>query len=822
MGRVGLVGRLRRWYEQASLQTKFALQVVFSTTLLFSILLPLVLYVQRQAILSNVEDAGFQLAQVFARSSVQAVVADDYLVMQHVVNGIASNRRVRYAMLLEDNGRVLVHTRPNERGKRFDDPLSLQAARATAPLLQRFETSDGVPVYDFSVPVYVLDERRATARVGLSIQKELNEIARTRNYILLLGLGVLAVGLAWATYQARRLTRPVQALVRGTEAIARGNLAQRIVVQGGDELAQLAAAFNGMTQSVQALLETSRQLSSNLDLDPVLHSVVGHALDLVKADVAAIAPFDREAQVAPVRVVLGARTERAKTLVARPGLGLGGTVLTTGTPQRSADYLGDPDIRHDHLIDDVCREEGLVSMLAVPITLKGDIIGILWVANRSRTVFIDEHVDALERMANQAASAMEHARLYADTRLKTDRLEMWTGVSRAITGTLDTERIVPVIIDAVRDVMNDTVVRVWASRDDDGTLVALGSAGLRGPDFEFRVGRGEGLVGAVAASGRPLAIPDMRADARVLRPELVEREGLVSFLGLPLQREGRMLGVLSIATRTSHHFAADHLPLFASFAQQAAIALENARLYDDLKRSHADLVAAQEQLVRKTRMAAMGEIAAAVAHEARNPLGALSNCVQMLRGNPNLTGEDAELLEIVHTESQRLNEIVSDFLAFGRPRPPHLEEVDVTEVIEASLALLRRDVRCPAAITFTTKFDPALAPVQADRDQLRQVFWNLFLNAVQAMGDRGELRVETRSEGTRARISVHDTGPGIPGAALSRIFEPFYTTKAGGTGLGLAIVRRIVDEHGGDIRAESDPGIGASFTLIFDTSSGGV
>jgi signal transduction histidine kinase len=494
--------------------------------------------------------------------------------------------------------------------------------------------------------VYVLDEKRATARVGLSIDKELGEIARTRNYILVLGLGALAVGLAWATYQARRVTRPVQALVRGTEAVARGNLGHRIPVRGGGELNQLAAAFNHMTESVQALLETSRQLSSNLDLDAVLHSVAGFALDLVKADVAAIAPFDREAQAARVRVVLGARTERGKTLVVKPGRGLGGSVLVTGTPRRSTDYLGDPEIPHDELIDDVMREEGIVSMLAVPITLKGDIVGILWVANRSRTAFSDEDVDALERMANQAA-----------------------------------------------------------------------------------------------------------------------------------------------------------------------IAMQNARLYHDLKHSHADLMAAQEQLIWKTRMAAMGEIAAAVAHEARNPLGALSNCVQLLRGNPNITGEDAELLEIVHTESQRLNEIISDFLAFGRPRPPQFEAVDVHEVVDSTLALLRRDGRCPPSIVFVTKFDPASSAVRADRDQLRQVFWNLFLNAVQAMGEQGELRVDTQSEGSAVQISVQDTGPGISPETLGRLFEPFYTTRAGGTGLGLAIVRRILEEHNGEIRVDSEPDVGACFTL---------
>jgi signal transduction histidine kinase len=224
-------------------------------------------------------------------------------------------------------------------------------------------------------------------------------------------------------------------------------------------------------------------------------------------------------------------------------------------------------------------------------------------------------------------------------------------------------------------------------------------------------------------------------------------------------------------------------------------------------------MAAQEQLIWKTRMAAMGEIAAAVAHEARNPLGALSNCVQLLRGNPNITGEDAELLEIVHTESQRLNEIISDFLAFGRPRPPQFEAVDVHEVVDSTLALLRRDGRCPPSIVFVTKFDPASSAVRADRDQLRQVFWNLFLNAVQAMGEQGELRVDTQSEGSAVQISVQDTGPGISPETLGRLFEPFYTTRAGGTGLGLAIVRRILEEHNGEIRVDSEPDVGACFTL---------
>jgi signal transduction histidine kinase len=638
--------RLRRWYEDASLQTKFTLQVVVSTTLLFSVLLALVLYLQRQAVLSSVEDAGFQLVKVFARSSVQAVVADDYLVMQHVVNGISGERKILYAMLIGADGRVLVHTRVNERGRLVDDALSAEAMHSPGPLLQRYVDSSDVPVYDFSAPVYVLDQRRATARVGISIQMELAQIARTRNYIILVGVAAIVIGSAWATYQAKRVTRPVGILVRGTEEIARGNLAHHIPIDGSGELGQLAGAFNRMTKSVQALIETSRQLSSTLDLDVVLRSVTAYALDLVKADVAAIAPYDRENREARVKVVLGGRGTDVRDLVISPGRGLGGAVLLRMAPLVSANYLNDPDIVHDPRYDEICRGEGVVSAVAVPITLRGEIVGLLWVGHRTAKTFAAEDVDLLERMA-----------------------------------------------------------------------------------------------------------------------------------------------------------------------RQAAIAMENARLYQDLKASNAEIVAAQAQLVHQTRMVAIGEIAAAVAHEARNPLGAISNCVQMLRTNSTLTGEDAELLKIVHTETKRLNEIVSDFLAFGRPKSPQFQAVDILELVETTVALLRRDDRWPAAITVLTKFDPALPTLYADRDQLRQVLWNLCLNAAQAMGDNGELRVETTLRGNLAEILVQDTGPGITSTLLPRIFEPFFTTRAGGTGLGLAIVRRIVEEHFGQIRVDSETGVGTCFVL---------
>ena len=641
-----MLGRLRAGYRNASLRTKLALHVALSTVLVVSLMLPAVLYIQRRVILTAVEESGFRTTDIFARSSVQAVLADDYLVMQHVVNGITSEKKVLYAMLLKEDGEVLVHTRAIERGRRYTDPVSRAAATARSPRLQRIVDGDGTRVYDFTVPVYVLDEKRASARLGLSIEHELREIARTRNAIVGFGLGVLALGLAWATYQARGLMAPVRALVHGTEEVARGNLDHRIPVRTRDEMGQLAQAFNHMTESVQALIETSREISTALDLDVVLRSITEHALRLVRADVAFMAPVERNGQEARVRVTLGTGTERLQGMVVAPGVGLGGAVLVTGEAIASDNYVSDPRFVHDPEYDKGVVEAGIVSALALPVLLKGEIIGILWVAKRTAEAFSGEDLDALRRMAHQAA-----------------------------------------------------------------------------------------------------------------------------------------------------------------------IAMENARLFQDLRQSHEDLLNAQAELVWKTRMAAMGEIAAAVAHEARNPLGALSNCIQLLRANPDITGEDAELLTIMQNESKRLNEIVSDFLAFGRPRAPRFAPVDLHELIDETWTLLQRDDRCPPSVAFARGYDAALDAVTADRDQLRQVFWNLFLNAVQAMRDEGTLTVETRRTEGGAEIRVRDTGPGISPAVLPRVFEPFVTTKAGGTGLGLAIVRRIIEDHGGRITVEAHEGEGTCFVL---------
>jgi two-component system, NtrC family, sensor histidine kinase PilS len=244
-----------------------------------------------------------------------------------------------------------------------------------------------------------------------------------------------------------------------------------------------------------------------------------------------------------------------------------------------------------------------------------------------------------------------------------------------------------------------------------------------------------------------------------------------------------------------------------------------------------DVVAMERDLRRSERLAGVGQLAADIAHEVRNPLAAISGCVEMLQAG--LRGEEADqeprrLMGIVLREIDRLNRLITDFLRYARPAPPKVERVAlaplVTEIVEMARGALREGVRIDASVP------PGLAAL-ADATQLRQALWNLMSNAEQALGETGTVQIGARSVGRPPQgpssasrnespggspgveIEVADTGSGIAPEVLERIFDPFFTTKTGGTGLGLATVHRIVEGHGGVLQVESRVGAGTCFRI---------
>jgi two-component system sensor histidine kinase PilS (NtrC family) len=213
----------------------------------------------------------------------------------------------------------------------------------------------------------------------------------------------------------------------------------------------------------------------------------------------------------------------------------------------------------------------------------------------------------------------------------------------------------------------------------------------------------------------------------------------------------------------------------------------------------------EEEVRRADRLAALGKLSAGLAHEIRNPLASMCGSVALLGKSPGLAEKERKLLQIVFREGERLEALVREFLAFARPAEPRMENIDLGELLEDTIAVFKLDAKAAALDVGLDSPLPAVR-IRADAGQLRQVVWNLLSNAADAAGPGGKVRARLRSLESMAVLEVEDTGPGIAGEDLQRIFDPFFTTKESGTGLGLAIVHRIVEAHAGQLSVSSTPG----------------
>lgn len=224
----------------------------------------------------------------------------------------------------------------------------------------------------------------------------------------------------------------------------------------------------------------------------------------------------------------------------------------------------------------------------------------------------------------------------------------------------------------------------------------------------------------------------------------------------------------------------------------------------------------QERVAQSEALAQLGQMAAVVAHEIRNPLGSIVMAARQLASG-TLVSEDRDLvLKILRDESQRLNETLTNFLTYARPRPLKLDRSDLNVLVTEVARVVAGS--SGAKPNLKTALDEGLSPFRFDSDQIRQVAWNIALNAVQAVEGRGKVKISTGRREGFAFFSVQDDGPGVAAIALEEMFQPFKTTKSHGTGLGLAIADRIVRAHGGSIQVESKPGKGAMFTVLLPTA----
>jgi len=309
---------------------------------------------------------------------------------------------------------------------------------------------------------------------------------------------------------------------------------------------------------------------------------------------------------------------------------------------------------------------------------------------------------------------------------------------------------------------------------------------------------------------RVLMIDDIWKAPRVEYPQEAWDEGIRMMLDIPLTIADEMIGLLRIYLAQKREFSEDDLGFMVSIGEQCACAINKTRLIENQKAQYNHLA------IQTEKMSALGRMAAGIAHEINNPLAGILLFSSNLSKKVPQDGPLKEGLDVIMRETVRCKSIIQELLEFSRDREPQKEWINVNTVIEKALRILENEFHLHH-IGIETRLSDQVQETLLDENQVEQVFINLLLNAVQAIGDKGSITVKSHMDHERkcAVIEIADTGSGIPAENIAKIFEPFFSTKPKGTGLGLAVSYGIVKNHGGDINAFSNPGESTRFVLEF-------
>jgi len=559
---------------------------------------------------------------------------------------------------------------------------------------------------------------------------------------------------------------------------------------------------------VEAVQRTSSTLTASLELPTVLDSILASAHELVPADLAHIFLYDGKTLSFGAASGEKGRWDEPYAEPRRDGLTY--RVAETGKP------IVVEDIRTHPLYKNSPKKWN-GSIVGLPLEVKQRIVGVMNISRFETQPFTDEELRILKMLADQAAIAVENARLYEAERTQRRQIEAMQSSLASLSQSLDLYEVLDRLLTELRKVipydsasvmlLEDNCLRVVAGRDLPGDA-ALGKTY---PVME--------VEREIERSGRPFILVDASADDRF--HGWGNTKYVKGWMSVPLLGSAGMIGCLTIDSRKLGAYSDEEADLAMSFAHQAAIAVENAQLHQNVKDQLEALKTSQDKLVQSEKMAAIGKLVAGVAHELNNPLTAIIGIAQLLQTGK--LGRDVEQdLEKLVAEAHRAGKIVRSLLDFSRQQRPERHPVYIDDILNSTLKILAyelqsRNVEC--------RLDLAgdLPATMADANQLQQVFVNLINNAYEAMFEAsggGLLAVSSeliqidRANGeTSIRICIGDNGPGISAELQTQIFDPFFTTKSlgKGTGLGLSVCHGIIGEHDGQIWMESTPGKGTRF-----------
>ncbi|MBP1647260.1 MAG: integral rane sensor signal transduction histidine kinase [Bacteroidetes bacterium] len=418
----------------------------------------------------------------------------------------------------------------------------------------------------------------------------------------------------------------------------------------------------------------------------------------------------------------------------------------------------------------------------------------------------ESYIKALEQtilMLKQEAANINSNSLAI--RSSVDELVAMQRLSNTISTALEPELIVSTLIELTRQVIPVIESNIFLFEGKTNKVLPLSSKGSSRLQQEAQEQMEAGIVDWVIAEKKTVVIPDL--------DHMVAGASNRNFVIVPLLVRGQGIGIYLIHTvKSQPDFSNQDLQLLSVLANQAAAGVENWRTYRQLVRANEELKSSQAQMVQAAKMAAIGELAAGVAHEIKNPLQVLLLHLELVeKGRPV-----ANWTEMFSKQVKRLGDITRRLMDFARnvSEEVKMEPVHINKTIEETAAMVQHEF-AGSGITIAANLPDGIPPVAGNANYLQQVFLNLLLNARDAMPKGGTIGLSTESTGFHIIVRISDTGMGIEKEILDKIFRPFFTTKGDkGTGLGLAVCHKIIGQHKGDIRVQSEVGKGTTFTMF--------
>jgi GAF domain-containing protein/HAMP domain-containing protein len=462
---------------------------------------------------------------------------------------------------------------------------------------------------------------------------------------------------------------------------------------------------------------------------------------------------------------------------------------------------------------------GQKSIAFAPMLSGDQALGVLWVARSFKGAFSDKQLALLKTFAEQAVIAIQNARLWNETRESLEQQTATSEVLKAIARTtIELDPVLSALVEKATRLARSDSGYVFLREDEVFRLIA--SHGCAPEDMDYMRGisvpQGPGsLVGRTVLARAVVQIEDAASDPTYMRTEAQRRIGFRTMLGVPMFREGEPIGVLAFWRNEVRPFSANEVRLVASFADAAVIAIENVRLFNEIREKSRQLEVANQH---------KSEFLANMSHELRTPLNAIIGFSEVLldRMFGDLNDKQDDYLKDILSSGRHLLMLINDILDLSKVEAGRMEleiaAFDVPTAIQNAITLVRERAQ-RHAIELRTGVDEALGEIEGDERKFKQILLNLLTNAVKFTPDGGRVEVSARRVGNFLEVAVSDTGIGIAKEDHEAVFEEFrqvgrhYTNKQEGTGLGLTLTRRFVELHGGRIRVDSEPGRGSTFTF---------